>query len=125
MLNKLIGGYGRAASQLAKAANIGHNILAVSMDVMVGDRHIPGESNWQCDGLSRGPEVGLSSELEVVLSDDTVWYIQLCDPARSNTSSSRASSWRRWGLCTGRQHTNLFFYLFDRQTATITVSRFP
>jgi hypothetical protein len=78
--------HGRAASQLAKAANIGHNLLAVSMDVMlVGDRHIPGEANWQCDGLSRGktgPEVGLPSELEVVLSDETVRYIQLCDPAR-------------------------------------------
>jgi hypothetical protein len=76
---------GRARSQLATAANIAHNLLAVEMDVsLVSTKHIPGDDNIQCDGLSRGksgPDVGLPAELCVVLGAEAVQYIRLCDPA--------------------------------------------
>ncbi len=77
---------GRARSQLATAANIAHNLLAVEMDItLVDSSHIPGDDNVQCDGLSRGksgPEVGLPAELNVVLEADAVQYIRLCDPSK-------------------------------------------
>jgi hypothetical protein len=76
---------GRARSQLATAANIAHNLLAVEMDIsLVSTKHIPGDDNIQCDGLSRGksgPDVGLPAELSVVLGAEAVQYIRLCDPA--------------------------------------------
>jgi hypothetical protein len=78
---------GRARSQLATAANIAHNLLAVEMDItLVSTKHIPGDDNVQCDGLSRGksgPEVGLPAGLSVVLKEDAVQYIRLCDPAEA------------------------------------------
>jgi hypothetical protein len=46
-------------------------------------KHIPGDDNVQCVGLSRGksgPEVGLPADLSVVLKEDAVQYIRLCDP---------------------------------------------
>jgi hypothetical protein len=75
---------GRARSRLAAAANIAHNLLAVEMDLtLVETRHIPGDDNIQCDGLSRGksgPDVGLPAALFVRLESATVQYIRLCDP---------------------------------------------
>ncbi len=62
----------------ARAVTIGHcvahNLLAVEMDItLVSTKHIPGDDNVQCDGLSRGksrPEVGLPAGLSVVLKED-------------------------------------------------------
>jgi hypothetical protein len=76
---------GRARSQLATAANLAHNLLAVEMDItLVSVTHIPGADNVQCDGLSRGlsgPEVGLPAELFVALGGNETQCIRLCDPA--------------------------------------------
>jgi hypothetical protein len=50
---------------------------------LVETRHIPGDDNIQCDGLSRGksgPDVGLREGQFVRLESVTVQYIRLCDP---------------------------------------------
>jgi hypothetical protein len=76
---------GRARSQIATAANLAHNLLAVEADItLVNVTHIPGSDNVQCDGLSRGlsgPEVGLPADLFVPLGEQETQYIRLCDPS--------------------------------------------
>jgi hypothetical protein len=78
---------GRVSSTLARRANIGFSVLAVSLDAIVADAtHIAGVDNKVWDGLSRGLdglEVDLPPEKQIHLSPDSiaVQYVVLCNPA--------------------------------------------
>ncbi len=77
---------GKAASTLARRANIGYSLLAADLDASVAEiKHIPGVLNVVYDGLSRGKkgvDLGLPAALEVVLRPDSMAlrYIALCNP---------------------------------------------
>jgi hypothetical protein len=71
---------GKAASTLARRANIGYSLLAADLDASVAD-----VLNVVYDGLSRGKkgvDLGLPAALEVVLRPDSMAlrYIALCNP---------------------------------------------
>jgi hypothetical protein len=76
----------RAASTLARRANIGTSLLTTDLDAYIAEiRHIAGVDNKIYDGLSRGKkgtELGLPADLEVVLYPDSMAtrYIALCNP---------------------------------------------
>ncbi len=76
----------RAASLLARRANIGLTLVSVDIDASVSEtEHVPGKKNVVFDGLSRGKtmmEVGLdpSKWLEFPVSHPLQLYIALCDP---------------------------------------------
>lgn len=77
----------RAASSIARRANIGFSLVTVEMEAYIAEtRHIAGKYNIVYDGLSRGKEgveVGLPPHLYVELTQESMaWqYIALCDPA--------------------------------------------
>jgi hypothetical protein len=77
---------GKAASLLARRANIGFSLLCVELDANIAEiKHVPGIYNKVYDGLSRGltgRQVGLPIELEYTLESDSLAtkYIALCNP---------------------------------------------
>jgi hypothetical protein len=77
---------GKAASTLARRANIGYSLIAEHLDANVAElKHIPGKLNIVYDGLSRGKrgvDLGLPAHLEVVLRPESMAlrYIALCNP---------------------------------------------
>lgn len=76
----------RAASVLARRANIGLTLVSVDIDASVSEtEHVKGEHNVVFDGLSRGKtmtEVGLdpSKWVSFPMSHPIHQYITLCDP---------------------------------------------
>jgi hypothetical protein len=77
---------GKAASKLARRANIGFSLLCVDMDAQISEvTHIAGIYNKVYDGLSRGltgRQVGLPPELEFTLTPESMatQFIALCNP---------------------------------------------
>lgn len=84
----------RAASTLARRANIAFTTVACEVDALVADIvHVPGVQNTVYDGLSRGlsaSDVGLDPTKEVHIHHDHVIhsYLSLCDPALPILTSS-------------------------------------
>ena len=84
----------RAASELARRANIALTLISVDIGAFVTDTtHVPGVLNVVYDGLSRGKtgsEVGLDPAKQVFLtSDHTITkIITLCDPDQDLSSVS-------------------------------------
>lgn len=76
----------RAASSLARRANIAFTLLATDIDAVVADTvHVPGVDNVTFDRLSRGAtaaEVGLPPErfLTIPTSHPIAQFVTLCDP---------------------------------------------
>jgi hypothetical protein len=76
----------RAASSLARRANIGTSLLTADLDAYIAEtKHIPGVDNTVYDGLSRGKkgtDLGLPAQLEIVLYPHSMStrYIALCNP---------------------------------------------
>lgn len=76
----------RAASTLARRANIAFTTIACEVDALVADTvHVPGVANTVYDGLSRGLSahaVGLdpTKEVELPAEHPIYRYISLCDP---------------------------------------------
>jgi hypothetical protein len=78
---------GRAASVYARKLSIGVNLLLAHMGAHVASTiHVPGEDNWQMDGLSRGKsslEVGLDPTQfspEICPGSWTWTYLEECSP---------------------------------------------
>lgn len=83
----------RAASTLARRANIAFTTVACAVDALVAETvHIPGVLNTTYDGLSRGrtaAEVGLDPTKQIFLTADhpISAYMSLCDPTLPLTST--------------------------------------
>jgi hypothetical protein len=77
----------RAASTLARRANIAFTLLSCDIDASVAETvHVPGTENVVYDGLSRGATaaaVHLDSDLQVHLSPEhpITRFLAICDPA--------------------------------------------
>ena len=76
----------RAASSLARRANIAYTLIACDIDAVVADTvHVPGVLNTVYDGLSRGKSaqaVGLDPQYQVDLPEQHPIrrFLSLCDP---------------------------------------------
>lgn len=84
----------RAASELARRANIALTLVSVDVGAFLTDTtHVPGVLNVVYDGLSRGrsgSEVGLDPTKQIFLSSDhtITKIIALCDPDSAMASVS-------------------------------------